>query len=58
MAAQVDISLNKLARLREEQKIQMGVLPLDPAFPFFVVGFDPGFFRAESSLPQDQEHED
>lgn len=57
MVAQVDISLNKLARLGEEQKIQMSVLPLDPAFPFFVVGFDPGFYEAELSV-EDKPHED
>lgn len=44
--------LNKLARLAAKAAKER-VPPLDPEFPFFVVGFDEIFFGAEPSLDGD-----
>lgn len=52
--------LNKLARLRAEQKkrSEQEQAPLNPPFPFEVMGFDDRYFMAEPSDFHEAESDD
>jgi hypothetical protein len=45
-------SLNKLARIKQEARLESVILPLDAIdYPYFVQRFEADYFNAGSSLP-------
>lgn len=52
MAADDTFGLNRLARLREEQRLEARLLDLDPEFPYVIQAFDPEFFSKFTSGDQ------
>lgn len=49
--------LNKAARIkaqRETERLENTPPPLDPEFPYSVIGFDPFFFGAQEEWPKEE----